>query len=68
MVGWVGAVALAYAAIFDPFIRFISAVGFGYNGTFPSVDTDITMQILFGILGLGAMRTVEKHKGAEGNR
>jgi hypothetical protein len=32
------------------------------------MDTNLTMQILIGMLGLGAYRTVEKVKGAEGNR
>ena len=58
--GWIGALALGYAAILEPFVRFISKVGFGYAGAFPVLDTTITMQILFGILGLGAYRTAEK--------
>ena len=37
--------------------------GFGYAGDFPVIDTDITMQVLFGILGLGAYRSFEKSKG-----
>ena len=61
-VGWIGALALGYAAILEPVVRFISKVGFGYAGAFPVLDTTITMQILFGILGLGAARTIEKVK------
>lgn len=61
-VGWLGAFALGYAAIFEPVARFISLVFFDYKGPFPALDTNITMQILFGILGLGAYRTVEKVK------
>ncbi len=60
---WICAFALAYAAILEPVARFISQVWFGYSGTFPVIDTNITMQILFGCLGLGAYRTVEKVKG-----
>lgn len=63
MVGWVGAFALGYAAILEPFARFIAQVGFQYNGPFPVIDTDITMQVLFGILGLGGYRTIERVKG-----
>ena len=58
--GWIGAFALGYAAILEPFSRFVAKVGFGYAGVFPVVDTTITMQILFGILGLGAYRSFEK--------
>ena len=63
MVGWVGAFALGYAAILEPFARFIAQVGFQYSGPFPVIDTDITMQVLFGILGLGGYRTIERVKG-----
>lgn len=62
-VGWVGAFGLGYAAILEPILRFASTVGFGYAGSFPVIDTDLTMQILFGILGLGAMRSYDKLKG-----
>ena len=60
--GWIGALALGYAAILEPFVRFIAKVGFSYAGAFPVLDTTITMQILFGILGLGAYRSIEKVK------
>lgn len=58
--GWIGALALGYAAILEPLVRFVALVVFDYKGAFPVLDTTITMQILFGILGLGAYRTVEK--------
>ena len=67
-IGWVCGAGLAYAALIEPFARFIAKVGFGYTGDFPVIDTTLTMQILMGMLGLGAMRSVEKVKGAEGNR
>ena len=58
--GWVGGIALAYASIIEPLMSWVAQVGYGYTGTFPKLDTTITMQILFGILGLGAMRTIDK--------
>ena len=67
-IGWVCGAGLAYAALIEPFARFIAKVWFGYMGEFPVIDTTLTMQILMGMLGLGAMRSVEKVKGAEGNR
>ena len=66
-VGWTCAVALAYVAICEPLARFIAQVGFAYKGSFPIIDTSLTMQVLLGMLGLGAMRSVEKVKGASGN-
>lgn len=61
-VGWVCGFALAYAAILEPLMRF-GATMYGYTGDFPVIDTSITMQVLLGMLGLGAMRTREKEKG-----
>lgn len=63
MCGWVGAAGLAYSAILEPFARFIATVAFHYTGAFPVIDTTITMQILFGLLGLGAMRSYDKKQG-----
>lgn len=62
-VGWVCGAAFAYAAILEPVARFVSAVWFGYKGAFPVIDTALTMQVLFGILGLGGLRSYEKNKG-----
>ena len=61
-VGWVCGAAFAYAAIVEPIARFASAVWFGYSGSFPAIDTSLTMQVLFGILGLGGLRSWEKSK------
>lgn len=60
--GWVGVLGLGYASIIEPSMRFVATL-WGYSGSFPALDTTITMQILLGLLGLGAMRTVEKQKG-----
>jgi len=62
-VGWVCGFALLYVAIFDPVARFVAEVIYTYSGKFPEIDTTITMQVLFGLLGLGGMRTYEKTKG-----
>jgi len=62
-IGWICGFALCYAAIVEPISRFIASVIFSYTGAFPVIDTDITMQILMGLLGLAGMRTFEKHKG-----
>ncbi len=67
-IGWVCGAGLAYASLIEPFARFIAKVWFGYTGEFPVISTDLTLQILMGLLGLGAMRSVEKIKGGEANR
>ena len=60
---WVCGFSLAYSAILEPFARFIAAVYYHYTGQFPVIDTTITMQLLFGLLGLGAMRSYDKKNG-----
>ena len=60
---WIGAAGMAYAAIIEPFLRFIAQVVFGYEGAFPAVDTMITLQVLFGLLGLSGMRSYDKKQG-----
>lgn len=62
-VGWVCATSLGYVAIIEPVARFIATVGYGYSGSYPSIDTDLTLQVLLGLLGLGAFRSFEKVKG-----
>ena len=65
---WVCGFAFAYVSVVEPIARFVAKVWFSYSGDFPVIDTNLTMQVLFGILGLGAMRTFEKSKNVEGNR
>ncbi len=65
---WIGAFGLAYAAIIEPVARFVAKVICGYSGDFPMLDTTITMQVLFGILGLGAYRSYEKVKEVQTDR
>ena len=61
-VGWICGIALAYAAVIEPLMRFVATMN-GYDGEFPVIDTTLTMQVLLGMLGLGVMRTREKEKG-----
>lgn len=59
-IGWICGIAFGYATILEPLLRFVSAVWFDYSGSFPVIDTALTLQALFGILGLGAMRSYDK--------
>lgn len=65
-VGWVCGFGLLYASVIEPLMRFIATVN-DYTGTFPILDTTITMQVLIGMLGLGVMRTKEKQDGTHKN-
>jgi hypothetical protein len=63
-VGWVGVFALAYIFVIMPFMSFIARTIFEYQGGFPVINgTEQLMLLLFGILGIGGMRTLEKVKG-----
>ncbi len=65
-VGWVCGFSLSYVSILEPLMRFIAKLC-GYTGTFPVIDTSLTMQVLLGMLGLVAARTREKEKGVHKN-
>ena len=67
-IGWICGCGLAYVSILEPVARFAAQVWFHYTGSFPVIDTTITMQVLLGMLGLAAARTVEKVRNVEGNR
>jgi hypothetical protein len=62
-IGWGCGIALLYAALFEPLCRFIAVVLFGYRGEFPVIDTDLTLQILLGLLGLAGLRSFDKKEG-----
>ncbi|MGZ8236369.1 MAG: 3TM-type holin [Methylobacter sp.] len=62
-VGWVCGAALAYAALIEPVAQFIAVVVCQYQGAFPAINTDVTLQILLGLLGLAGMRSFEKKAG-----
>jgi hypothetical protein len=54
---------MMYASLFEPIMRFVATVVFKYSGTFPVIDTSLTTQVLVGLLGLGALRSVDKFNG-----
>lgn len=62
-IGWGCGTAFLYSALFEPLLRFIATVCFGYTGTYPVIDTSLTVQVLFGMLGMAGLRTYDKLKG-----
>ena len=56
-IGWICGFALMYSTILSPIL------GIWY--TVPPVDSSLLTTVLMGMLGLGAMRTVEKAKGVQ---
>jgi hypothetical protein len=59
-IGWACGFAFLYIGLLEPIARFVAKIGFAYIGEFPEIDPTITMQVLFGLLGLAGMRTYEK--------
>jgi hypothetical protein len=58
-IGWVCGLGLLYAVFIEPLLRFVFTVN-GWTIEFPQIDTTITMQVLFGMLGLVGARSYEK--------
>jgi hypothetical protein len=67
---WVCVLALFYAYVFQPFAQFsLTAFHKNLQGPLPTLDTGTLISgLLIPLLGLGAMRTIEKVTGTEGNR
>lgn len=66
-VGWICAAGLFYGTIGKPFIEFIAKV-LGYAGEFPVIDGKALETTLYGMLGLGTMRSFEKWKNVARDR
>lgn len=61
-VGWTCVFGLVYQFVFLPFATFFLEL-YQVKGTLPSMDLNTLMTLLFGLLGLGGYRTIEKLKG-----
>jgi len=60
-VGWVCGTGFAVSAL-GPLLEWGSAL-VGHMTKFPPIDLSVMMPLLFGMLGLGGMRTYEKTNG-----
>lgn len=61
-IGWVCGLGLFYQFLLRPLLTFVLMVAETKVQTMPALELDTLMTLLFGILGLGAMRTTEKLK------
>lgn len=59
--GWIGGIGFAYASLGQYLLTYLSGI-YGWPAP-PSVDTDILLYVLGGMLGLGGLRTYEKKNG-----
>lgn len=65
-IGWICGSGLGIQFIVNPIVTWIAALA-KHPVAFPSLDLGTLMTLLFGMLGLGAMRTYEKTNGAPGS-
>lgn len=61
-VGWTSGIALFYHFVLQPILIFSLAIS-GQQFDLPEFDMSSLMTVLMGMLGLGGLRTFEKHKG-----
>lgn len=61
-VGWICVFGLFYQFVFLPFAAFFLAL-YEIRAVMPAMDLNTLMTLLFGLLGLGGYRTIEKFKG-----
>jgi hypothetical protein len=64
-IGWICGTGLLIATL-GPLISYIVALCGHVGIVFPALDTETLMTLLFGLLGLGGMRTYEKVAGVKG--
>ena len=58
-IGWVCGIAFAYHLVFQPLLSFLLANA-GHQTALPVFDRAMLTDTLFGMLGFGSLRTVEK--------
>ena len=61
-VGWICAVALGVQFLLNPIGSWVAAL-MGHPVQFPPLDLSTLMTLLFGMLGMGAMRSFDKKVG-----
>jgi hypothetical protein len=64
MLGWVCVSAYAFQFVLAPLITYVAVGFFDHSIIFPKLDLTELGALLFGMLGLGVMRSAEKIKGA----
>lgn len=63
-VGWICGSGLSYGLIFQPLLTWVSGwITTGHPPPAPTLDTALLTTTLFGMLGLGYMRSYDKSKG-----
>jgi hypothetical protein len=66
-IGWICGTGLGYQFLLRPLVNGFAAVFHVTNAPFPSLDTATLLQLLIGMLGMGALRSYDKKQGTNGN-
>ncbi|QEL19350.1 holin family protein [Limnoglobus roseus] len=64
-VGWCCALAFAYSFVIQPLLAFAISNSTGTEAILPDFDMDALNTVLFGMLGISTLRTVEKVRGVK---
>lgn len=62
LLGWICGAAFAYHFVLQPLIIFLIVTFGGEVPELPKFEMEALMTVLFGMLGLGTLRTFEKYK------
>lgn len=60
--GWVGGSAFAYSTILQPLLTWVGHNVWEWTTPAPMIESDLLWVVITGMLGIGGMRTYEKHK------
>lgn len=66
-IGWVCALGVAYHFLGHPLIEWVSEVN-EWKGDAPDLEWQELSMLVFGLLGMGTLRTVEKYTGTNKRR
>lgn len=61
-IGWACAIGFGWTFVGFPIMSWLLAV-FGVTTELPQINSDILMELTFGMLGMGALRSFDKWKG-----
>ena len=61
-IGWVCAASFAWFYLGAPIVQWVLAI-FGVHAPMPVFNSDALMQLTYGMLGMGALRSFDKWKG-----
>lgn len=63
-IGWTCGAGLCIQFVIGPVGAFVAALVTGKPQSFPALNVELLITLVFGMLGLGGMRTLEKIRGA----